>query len=130
MNEVIVVGCYVFLWIIFELLYCYNIGLEIFLGSIFYTFFPPTPPPPHTHPYKTLLAVGEERPQLVIRWCFQSLEDVKMYNLSGAPSARVTTNIGAVSKLMEVLTVGIPRSNPHCTPKFQSHQLFPKELII
>ena len=28
-----------FLWIIFELLYCYNIGLEIFLGSIFYTFF-------------------------------------------------------------------------------------------
>ena len=33
------VGCYVFLWTIFELLYCYNIGLEIFLGSIFYTFF-------------------------------------------------------------------------------------------
>ena len=38
----------VFLWIIFELLYCYNIGLEIFLGSIFYTFFWGTPPPPRT----------------------------------------------------------------------------------
>ena len=33
-----------FLWIIFELSYCYNIGLEIFIGSIFYTFFHPPPP--------------------------------------------------------------------------------------
>ena len=32
-----------FLWIFFELLYCYDISLEIFLGSIFYTFFPPAP---------------------------------------------------------------------------------------
>ena len=39
-------------------------------------------------------------------------------------------NIGAISKLMEVLTVVIPRSNPNCTPKSQSHQLFPKELVI
>ena len=29
-----------FLWIIFELLYCYDMKCKIFSGSIFYTFFP------------------------------------------------------------------------------------------
>ena len=63
------------------------------------TLLPPTPPTPYTHPYKTLQnttlrAVGEKRPQLVSRWWFQSLDGMKMYKLSGAPSARVTKKKG------------------------------------
>ena len=52
------------------------------------------PPPPlplyPPLPNTTLRAVGEKRPQLVSRWWFQSLDDMKMYKLSGAPNARVT----------------------------------------
>ena len=54
------------------------------------TLLPPHRRTPMCPPYKTLRAVGEKRPQLAIRCCFQSLEDVKTYKLSGAPSARVT----------------------------------------
>ena len=38
--------------------------------------------------------MGEKRPQLVSRWWFQSLDGMKMYKLSGAPSARVTKKKG------------------------------------